>query len=80
MFVGRGGSSPSLVSVVDLIRLAPRGGSGLVKSGPVMDFFLPLGGDPLFDLSFPKGVLDASEGLRNLAPDSDGLLDAGSWP
>jgi hypothetical protein len=79
MFVGTGGASPSLPLVLGLIKLPPRGGSGLVRSGPDMDCFLCLGGDPLTDLSFPRDLPDSLEGLRILVSGSDGLLYVGSW-
>ena len=79
MLAGTGGASPSLVPVLGLIKLAPRGGSGLVRSGPETDCFRCLGGDPLIDLSLPMGLPDSFDGLRILAPGSDGLLNVGSW-
>lgn len=79
MFAGTGGTSPALpAAVLGLIRLAPRGGSGLVRSGPDIDCFLCLGGDPLIDLSFPIGLPDSFEGLRILALGSDGRRNVGS--
>ena len=78
MFDGTGGASPILWSVLGLIKLAPRGGSGLERSGPEIDCFLCLGGDPLTDLSLPMGLPDSFDGLRILASGSDGLLNGGS--
>jgi hypothetical protein len=48
-FAGTGGASPSLESILGLIKLAPRGGSGRLRSGPEMEGFRCLGGDPLID-------------------------------
>jgi hypothetical protein len=82
--VGIGGASPAFAPILGLIMLAPRGGKGLVRSGPPIEGFLRLGGDPLIDLSFPSGPVPIGpfEGLRILesVPGSDGRLkDDGSW-
>ena len=79
MLVGRGGASPGLVAVLGLIKLAPRGGSGLVRSGPEVDCFRCLGGEPLTDLSLPMGLADSFDGLRILASGTDGRLNVSSW-
>lgn len=76
---GTGGALPSLASTLGLIKLAPRGGRGLVRSGPDTDGFRCLAGD--FDL-FPMPGPDSLEGLRILDPSatSDGLLIDEPWP
>jgi hypothetical protein len=48
-FAGTGGVPPNLESILGLIKLAPRGGSGRLRSGPEMEGFRCLGGDPLID-------------------------------
>jgi hypothetical protein len=81
-FAGTGGASPSLLSTLDLIKLAPRGGRGLERSGPENDCFraLDLDGDLLLDRSMSVGLLPLSfDGLRicGPGPGSDGLLIEG---
>jgi hypothetical protein len=75
---GMGGASAILTSILGLIRLAPRGGRGLDKSGPDIEGFLCFGGDPLTDLPLSIGplLLKSFDGLRILSPiaDSEGLL------
>ena len=70
---------PGFVSALGLIKLLPRGGSGLVRSGPDTEAFRCLGGDPLTERCSSKGILPlgsfdgpripgrtvGSEGLRN---------------
>jgi len=78
--LGTGGASPSLTSVLDLIKLAPRGGRGRERSGPETDGLRCLGGDSPCDLSDMLGRLpeDSFEGLRILVSGSEGLLFGGS--
>ena len=76
MVDGIGGASPSLASVLGLIKLTPRGGAGRDRSGPDVDGFRCLGGDLLIDLAFPIGISWSFDGL--LATGSDGLLSGGS--
>ena len=51
MFVGTGGATPSLPSILDPLKLGARGGGGLEVSGPENDDFRDLGldGDLLLD-------------------------------
>src|SRR6266536_3737282 len=76
---GTGGTSPGFVPALGLIKLVPRGGSGLVRSGPDAEAFRCLGGDPLTERCSSNGILPfgsldgpripgpgaGSEGLRN---------------
>lgn len=75
--LGTGGASPSLASTRGRIKLTPRGGGALVRSGPDMEgFLLFLAGDT--DRS-PSGLvleLASFDGLRMRG--SDGLLKKGS--
>lgn len=71
-FVGTGGASPDFEFILGLIRLAPRGGSGLVRSGPDIDGCGLLGGDPF-------GLRPTFDGLRSWASlGAEGLLSEGS--
>lgn len=81
MLVGTGGASPSLASCLGLIRLAPRGGSGLERTGPEIDFFRCGAGER----GSPRSACSLSLGslVALYAPGaergSDGLLDGASW-
>lgn len=71
---GTGGASPSLISVLDLIKLVPRGGRGLDKSGPEVDGLLCCSGGPPAN---PSGILGRLpgpiDGVRVVDSGSDGL-------
>lgn len=60
---GTGGASPPF-ALLSLIKLTPRGGRGLDRSGPVTDGLLCLGGE-----TFPLSIFD---GLRKTVFGSDG--------
>jgi hypothetical protein len=79
---GIGGASPGLVAVLGRIKLVPRGGRGLVKSGPDTEGFRCLGGDPLGDRPCSSGHVPLStfDGLRipELFAGSEGLRNGGS--